>query len=149
MDKIVFIIICFNVSIALAQNDNIYLLDHNGNQRIGGDNNNIIYILNIKDDNEKFHHDSYKFKIPNQSGIDKFLPFSQIRRKISLDTVNYRTRNELSSVMKNYELHEYFSHLVQNRKPINIIIKRNKTYYYFPVLYKGTEKNLEILNYGF
>ena len=147
MKSIISIIICFNVSIALAQNDNIYLLDPDGNQRIGGYNNNIIYILNIKDDNEKFHHDSYKFKIPNQSGIDKFLSFSEIKRKISLDSINYQTKRELSSKMESYELHEYFSHLVQNRKPINIIIKRNKTYYYFPVLYKGTEKNLEILNH--
>jgi hypothetical protein len=144
------IIIFFNVALLFAQSDEnkIYLLDPNGFERIGG-YKKIIYILNKKDNNPKFNHDSFKFTVPNRSGYDKLLRFNDIRKKISLDTINFTTKKKLFSEMENYEIHEYFSYLFRNGKSLFIIIKKHENYYHFPVQYNGTEKNLEILNHGF
>lgn len=121
--------------------DSLYILDEiaviNTN-----DEGHINYILNIHHKEKKNKEsDGYMFTIPNQVGFDEYLMLKEIGTPVDIDKIFYETKDSLSNKTFN-ETHNIFSY----SKNIYLICKIKDKYIQYPLNYKGTQKNLNIID---
>ncbi len=109
------------------------------------------YFITFKSQESTFNVDSYKFIIPNKAEFDKRISLNKLGKVIALETLEYIEKTKLS-VIKPCELHNFFS----IKKKIYLVRKKiiknhsdnsgNKVnFMIYPLLYKGTEKDTELL----
>ncbi|MFN2262164.1 MAG: hypothetical protein ABR595_08895 [Psychroflexus sp.] len=144
------ILIFFSISVFSQTKKNaeiIYILDEGG--FVNTDlQNRLHYLINIDREGSEFDSDGYKFTVPNQLDFENFLKFKEIRKKVNLDTISFYEVSELKK-MDTCDLHDFFSRITMRRRQIYAIIKEKNTYYTFPINYKGTQKNLNMLRQKF
>lgn len=101
---------------------------------------------------KRFVCDFYKFGVINYQGWDEkgndiYLNFSQLRKKININDINYETIKTLTYKKKWWKVHNQLSLY----KKIFLVEKiENKTesntslynYYIMPLIYEGTRKNI-------
>lgn len=107
-------------------------------------NGSIHYLISLKSSNSTFQSDGYKFIIPNQKGFEEFYELKELGVVVSLDTINYKKVEELATIPP-CDLHEFFS----EKKEIFLLSKNNDIIKRYRIIYKGTEKNIEMLGHGF
>lgn len=105
------------------------------------------YLISVKSKDSLFKRDGYKFVINNQTGFEKYADLEEIGEEVSLATLEYIEISDLAN-LTNCELHNYLS----RQKKIYVIFNDNKnsfggidSYRKYPVIYEGTQKNLEML----
>ena len=147
--KLIILLTILSVNVFVGQNDTLRILDKNA--IISSDENGkLYYIFKIKDDNPNFEWDSFKFIIPNQKNFEEYYSLKEMQQEIDVDSIKSKNISELSKQMTNWEIHNYLSnkkkiYLIHKMK--NSLSKNNYTVYYsYPLIYKGTQKNLEVLN---
>lgn len=146
------IIILFGIiQSAVAQKDTLYLFIEKPffqyqtikNIRIG-------FIVMSKD--KRFVCDYYKFGVINYQGWDEegndiYLNFNQLRKKININDINYKTIKSLTNKKQWWKVHNQLSLY----KKIFLVEKiENKTgtntnpynFYIMPLIYEGTRKNI-------
>jgi hypothetical protein len=99
------------------------------------------YYISIKSKNPLFNLDSYKFIIKSkQIGFDKYEGAESYKKEINIDTIKVNNLDSFKSI-KPWQIHEFLS---QN-KNIKIIMKKGGSTFSLPLLYKGTEKDINLL----
>tara|TARA_R100000789_G_C2944219_1_gene133032 strand:+ start:131 stop:601 length:471 start_codon:yes stop_codon:yes gene_type:complete len=149
--SIIKLIILLSFKICVAQEDTLRILDDNA--IITSDiNGKLYYLFKIKSKNPDFQWDSYKFIIPNQKGFDEYYSVHEMQEEVDIDSINSKAIKDLSKEMTNWEIHNFLSkkrkiYLINNKKPNRVNNKLNsKIYYSYPLIYQGTQKNIEVLN---
>lgn len=108
------------------------------------------YLLNIKSRDTLFESDGYKFIINNRVGFEKYQNLKEVGQNVSIDTIEYLTISDLSKFSSS-ELHNFLS--LQNKIFLVLGTTENHlslskiatTYIRYPIIYKGTEKNIEMM----
>ncbi|UPS92512.1 hypothetical protein [Bizionia sp. M204] len=137
-----------------SQNDTLNLILENpiyGNRYDSGDIG-VGFAIQSKD--KRFLTDYYNFNIINLKGIDSlgnvaYYSLKDIRKEISIDSINYISISDLTKDKKFWQVHNELS----LKKKIFLIEKRKGkfnsstgkyeiTYYMLPMIYEGTRKNV-------
>jgi len=132
--------------VGLAQENTLKILDENG--IITSDfNGKLFYMFKIESENPDFKWDSYKFIIPNQKNFDEYYSVDDMKKEINIDSINTTTLKNLAKEMTNWEIHNFLS----KKREVYLISKsknkmNSKKYYSYPLIYQGTQKDIEVLN---
>lgn len=125
-------------------NDEIfYILDKTA-YISSGPKGKLYYLISIKSENGRFSSDGYKFIIPNQVGFDEYKGIKKVRKKISLDSIQFVRKKELEKYTP-CDLHL----LLSTKKNIFLIRNLNSVFFCYRIIYHGTQKNIEVLQHGF
>lgn len=124
-----------------TQENTINIYDGNGFVN-PGENGEFNYLINIKSGDTLFESDGYKFIINNRIGFEEYTDLKDLGEKISLDTLKIMTISDLAQ-FSSCKLHEFLS----LQKEIYLILKEedSKNYWRYLIIYKGTQKNIEML----
>ncbi|HET8885302.1 MAG TPA: hypothetical protein VFM70_03015 [Salinimicrobium sp.] len=135
-------LLIFSFQYAVSQNDTIYLMveDVSIQSRIGQE---LSWGFLVKSHDDRFICDYYKFQIPNWMGIDEkgediFFNADQLKKGIDLDSIHFETISSFILNKKPWEIHNELSLI----KEIFIIGRQNGNYYFLPLIYEGTRKNI-------
>jgi len=145
MKKIHIILILLIYSTTYSQNETIYLLNNN----VKG----IGYGFAVNSKDKRFLTDYYIFNFKKSKGFKKnsikfeYYTLDELRKEVSLDTINYKTIKEFTKDKEFWEIHNELSlfkniYFVEKRK-----VKTDKShyeykYFYIPARYEGTRKNI-------
>ena len=146
MKFIIILTICFTFCKSFSQNLNtepLYIYDKYSDIQ-QDENGRLNYLISIKSRNILFNSDGYKFIIPNQKGFEEFYDIKELGQKVTLDTLTYSKIGELQK-FDPCDLHNFLS----EKKEIFLVTITHKSLKCYRIIYKGTEKNLEILTHGF
>jgi len=119
----------------------LFILDENGFVN-SDEKGQLYYLVSMKSRDTLFDRDGYNFILNNRRGFEEYASLNEMGAKVSLDTLNYVKISDLAH-FSNCELHNYLS----LKKEIYVIFKNKKdsSYWRYPVIYTGTQKNVEML----
>ena len=100
------------------------------------------YLIYVKSEDVQFDSDSYKFIVPNRTGFELHQNLDEMEEEIDIDSIDHTTMGELTA-MGPCELHQKLS--LSPKK--YLVYKKNGTFVRIPIIYKGTEKNMEMLKF--
>ena len=125
----------------VEKEDTLIILDENGFVN-SDEKGQLYYLISMKSRDTLFDRDGYNFILNNRRGFEEYASLNEMGEKVSLVTQNYLKITDLAQ-FSNCELHNFLS----LKKEIYVILKnkKNSTYWKYPVLYTGTQKNVEML----
>ncbi|UJH92096.1 hypothetical protein LZ575_05710 [Antarcticibacterium sp. 1MA-6-2] len=111
------------------------------------------YLISIKSKDTLFQRDGYKFIIDNRKGFNEYVNLEEVGQKFSMDTIKCLTISDLEKFSA-CELHNFLSSkksifLTLGPKNKNSSGERRKIYTRYPLIYKGTQKNIEMMENDF
>ena len=152
MKSILIILISLMSNFIISQNDTLYLMIDK--PKFGVQNYNSINTgFAIKSNDKRFHTDYFNFGVFNfywsdsKQDID-YYKLSEMKKEVNIDTISYKTINELKKNKKWWEIHNELSlkRKIFLLEKINTDFnsstgKYNFKWYSLPVMYLGTRKN--------
>ncbi|NQW35547.1 MAG: hypothetical protein HQ471_00945 [Flavobacteriales bacterium] len=157
MKKIIISLIFLSITqITTSQDNSLYLLIEK--PFFIKTHNNISVGFSIKSKDKRFILDYFQFRISNYMGLDEngndiFLDLKQLRKKVTTDSIKYKTILSLSENKKWWEIHNELS----LKKKIFLLekvkikddsgtyslegYKEITKYYIIPMIYECTRKN--------
>ena len=138
------ILIIFFKSLVYSQQKEKILYLKDNNPIINADENGCLhYLISIKSLNKDFNSDAYKFIIPNRVNFDKFKNLKDLENNIHLDSIHNIVNLKNLEKDEPCEIHNKLS----IQKKIYLVYKTNNKYVYIPIVYKGTQKNIESMKF--
>lgn len=146
MKKKLFYLLVFSICFeSYSQGKTLLIYDKTPSINIGT-KGKAFYLISFKSRDKRFDTNSYKFIISNKDGFETYKPLNKVGKVVALDTLDYLNLKELRAKPP-WELHNFLS----LKKNIYLIVKKqnvnseNTIFLRYPLIYKGTQKNLEML----